>query len=120
MRTIYHNGLLDELVTRFGEEAVDRVVAALASERVHVANGHKGKLFNAVGPQIMDWLIEERAGSVIHVPSKRHVQNRRRISAMHMEIQRSDETQIVLAKRYGITVDQVYKIRKKRRDLRIS
>lgn len=120
MRTLYYNWLLDELVTRFGEEAVDRIVAKLASERLYVPHKLTGKIFDAVGPEIMDWLIAEKAGSLIQVPSRRHVQNRRRISAMQMEIQRSDETRIVLAKRYGITIDQIDKIRRKRRDQRIS
>lgn len=120
MRTIYHNWLLDELVTRFGEQAVEKIVATFGSENVYVPKTARGPILDALGLDITSFLVAERGGLYISIPPMRHVQNQRRISKMHMDVQRSDEPSSVLAKKHGVTIRQIENIRAKRRDQRIS
>lgn len=103
MRTLYYNWLLDELVTKFGEQAVDRVMASFASERIFVPLKCEGRILKALGPDIAKWLIAERGGKYINIPSKQAVQRKRKASATRIDVMSSDETARTLAKRHGVS-----------------
>lgn len=111
MRTIYGSWLLDELVTRFGEGAIDRVVQHYECQRVSVPVKVSERLSNHLGADVAAWLVAERGGQLIAVPSKRHVQKKRRLAERNRDIQTSDLPAAKLAKKYGISQRQIMTIK---------
>jgi len=103
MPTPYYNWLLDELVTRYGEGAIDRVMAAYSTARVSVPQKPTALMLANLGDDIAIWLCDVRGGQDIHIPSVSSVNRRRKIATRNREIQTSGESVKDLAKRHDLS-----------------
>lgn len=111
MRTLYYNWLLDELVTRFGESAVDRMLAVHANQTLVIPNKPTQSMINGLGQDVAEWLVDARGGYEVLVPSKKTVQIKRDRQARNHDIRTSNEKLGVLAKRYDLSRRQIINIR---------
>lgn len=111
MRTIYGNWLLDGLSERFGEGAVDDLVATYGCKRIVIPVTATGKLTKHLAPEVLDWLIETRGGEEITIPSAKAVTAKRRLPERNRVIATSKLSASALAARYQLSPRHIHKIR---------
>lgn len=114
VRIIYHSWLLDELSRRFGEDAVEALVARFGGMRLSVLKRPTPRIAMSLGPEAAGWLCAARGGEQLHVPS-RTARARTALAARDREIAASGASVNELAHRHGISAIQVKAIRRRMR-----